>query len=200
MIETKSVDLERPVNWAGEVVHFTGVNDFHWAGVIDLPPLEQISFSPNLRSDIYILQGELIDHLGTSYVNGSFLSPGENRIFNSGPGGTRLFVYRGQDAPSRNSTALRPDQLDWYTGGAPGLKVASLYHAAHALMLVSWIRGTQMRFHHHSRGEEIFVLKGELRDERGHYPSGTWQRLPPGTGHAPYTETDTLILLRNGHL
>ena len=106
MIETKSVDLKRPVNWVGEVVHFTDVNDLRWAGVIDLPPLEQITFAPYVRSDIYILQGELIDHLGTSYVNGSFLSPGENRAFTSSPGGTRLFVYRDQDAPSDRDCQL----------------------------------------------------------------------------------------------
>lgn len=67
-------------------------------------------------------------------------------------------------------------------------------------MRVAWTRSSQMRFHNHSAGEEIFVLQGELCDQSGQYPAGTWWRLHPGTGHAPYSETDTLILLRNGHL
>ena len=80
------------------------------------------------------------------------------------------------------------------------MQVASLIGPDHELMLVVWSRGTHMRFHRHPQGEEIFVLQGELRDQHGCYPAGTWQRLHPGTGHAPYSETDTLILLRNGHL
>jgi anti-sigma factor ChrR (cupin superfamily) len=57
-----------------------------------------------------------------------------------------------------------------------------------------------MRFHQHPRGEEIFVLKGTLCDKYGRYAAATWQRFPPGTGHAPFAETETLIHLRNGYL
>ena len=200
MIETKSIDLERPVNRTGEIVNFTDVNDLRWAGIIDLTPWEQLPFDPNIRNDLYIIQGELIDRAGRGYSRGAFLSPNAGRTFISGSEGARLFAYRDRGVPSSDCIVVTPCQLDWHTGGALGMKVAALNNADHELMLVSWVRGTQMCFHRHLRGEEIFVLKGELRDQRGHYPAGTWQRLHPGTGHAPNAETDTLILLRNGHL
>ena len=200
MIETKSFDLGQPVNQAGEIVNFTDVNNLRWAGVVDLPPWGQPSLGTNIRNDLYILQGELMDRTGPSYTGGTFLSPNADRTYTAGPGGARLFAYRDRGTPLSSRAAVTPCQLHWRAGGTPGMKVASLIGTGNELMLVSWIRGTRMHFHRHPRGEEFFVLKGELHDQRGCYPAGTWQRLHPGTGHAPYSETDTLILLRNGHL
>ncbi len=199
VIETKSFNLEQPVNRIREIVHFTNVDDLHWAGIVDFPPWEQLPFDTNIYNDLYILQGELIDRTNPSYTSGAFLSPGANKTFTAGPEGARLFAYQDRGALPCDH-AMTSHQLDWHMGGTPDMKVASLIGVGHELMLVSWIRGTHMHFHRHPWGEEIFVLQGELRDERGHYPAGTWQRLHPGTGHAPYSETDTLILLRNGHL
>ncbi len=200
MIETKQIDVERPVNQTKEIVHFTDVNDMHWAGVINLPPSEPLLLTCDTRNDIYILQGELIDSVGSSYTRGAFLRPGVNSLFMAGSSGAKLFVYRDHHVLFSDEVAMKPEQLNWREGGAPGMRVASLGNAGESLMLVSWSRGSQMRFHNHPAGEEIFVLQGELCDQSGQYPAGTWLRLHPGTGHAPYSETDTLILLRNGHL
>ena len=201
MIETKSFDLALPMVPAGEVVSFTAANDACWSGMVDLPPWGQLPLDPGARSDLYILQGELIDNVALAYSCGAFISASVNGTFAAGPEGARLFTYRDRSsAPHNEHRTVKPGQLDWHTGGTPGMKVASLVGGGHSLMLVSWVCGTRMRFHRHPQGEEIFVLKGELMDQGGHYPAGTWQRLHPGTGHAPYSETDTLILLRNGHL
>ena len=200
MIETKQVDIQRPVNQIKEIVHFTDVNDPRWAGLINLPPGEPLLLTPNTCNDIYILQGELIDFGGSNYTSDTFLRPGMNSLFRAGSGGAKLFVYRDHNVASSGEMAIKPDQLNWHEGGAPGIRVAPLGNAGESLMLVAWSRGSQMRFHSHPAGEEIFVLQGELCDQSGQYPAGTWMRLHPGTGHAPYSETDTLILLRNGHL
>ena len=88
----------------------------------------------------------------------------------------------------------------WQQGGVRGMRIAPLIDDYYRLMLVSWSPNTNVPYHDHPRGEEIFVLKGELQDQRGRYPAGTWQRLHPGTGHSPHVTADTLILLRNGHL
>ena len=200
MIEMKWIDIEQPVNPTKEIVHFTGVNDMHWAGLITLPPGEFLLLALNTRNDIYILQGELIDHVASSYTCGAFLRPGVNRLYTAGSGGAKLFVYRDNNVSTSDEVAMKPEQLNWHEGGSPGMRIALLGNAGESLMLVAWSRGSQMRFHNHPAGEEIFVLQGELCDQSGQYPVGTWLRLHPGTGHAPYSETDTLILLRNGHL
>ena len=200
MIETKSFDLALPVVLTGAVVSFTVANDARSSGMVDLPPWKQLPFDPGARNDLYILEGELIDNAGPAYASGTFIRASANGTFTAGAGGARLFAYRDRSAPSADYAVVKPGQLDWHRGGTPGMKVASLAGGGHSLMLVSWLCGTRMRFHLHPEGEEIFVLKGELQDQGGHYPAGTWQRFHPGTGHAPYAETYTLILLRNGHL
>ena len=200
MIESKSIDLARPINQAGEVIHFTDAVDIHWAGIVDLHAHEQLPPNLSSRTDLYMLQGELIENPGLIHASGTFLRRGLGTTLMAGDQGARLFKYQDDSALPSNPVTITPSQLSWRQGGAVGMKVASLINADHRLMLVSWMRGTQMRSHEHPRGEEIFVLSGELRDQRGGYPAGTWQRLYPQTGHSPYSQTDTLILLRNGHL
>lgn len=200
MIETKTVELEKGVIHAEEVIDFTDVNDSRWAGIITLPAFRRLPLDPATRNDFYILQGDLIENLCLTHTTGTFLSRGINTSLSAGPQGAKLFRYLDRSDICNDHTTVTPDQLNWYKGGAFGMQVAPLSDKTHELMLVSWIRGTQMPFHRHSRGEEIFVLTGELQDQRGRYPAGTWQRLHPTAGHAPFVETETLILLRNGHL
>lgn len=59
---------------------------------------------------------------------------------------------------------------------------------------------TPFQPHTHHGGEEIYVIKGELLDENGHYPAGTWIRSPHLSSHNPYVEQDTLIWVKVGHL
>ena len=54
--------------------------------------------------------------------------------------------------------------------------------------------------HSHPGGEEVLVLEGELRDEFGIYPAGTWLRQPDGSRHAPYSETGCVLFVKRGHL
>jgi hypothetical protein len=46
-------------------------------------------------------------------------------------------------------------------------------------------------------GEEIFVIRGELADEHGTYPSHTWLLLPPGTSHCPRSASGCLLYVRS---
>ena len=200
MIEIKSIDLGQPISLTEKVIGFTAANDTRWAGIMDLPAHGQLLLNPNSHTDLYIIQGELIENSSLTYATGTFLSRDMNATLNAGPNGARLFKYQDSNVISSNHTTVIPSQLNWREGGAVGMKVASLINLPHELMLVSWSHDTRMRFHLHPQGEEIFVLRGELHDQHGRYPAGTWQRLHPETGHAPYSETDTLILLRNGHL
>jgi len=200
VIETKSIDLTRPVNQAGEVIGFMNAGDIHWAGIVDLPAHEYLTLDVSSLNDLYILQGELVENAGPVYTVGAFLRRSKKTELIAGPEGARLLKYRDRGAAPSDHATVTPSQLIWREGGAVGMKVASLVNANHRLMLVSWARGTQIRLHDHPRGEEIFVLTGELQDQHGRYPAGTWQRLYPETSHSPYSETHTLILLRNGHL
>ena len=43
-------------------------------------------------------------------------------------------------------------------------------------------------------------MSGQLKDEHGTYPCGTWLRSPPMSEHAPYAEQETLAWIKTGHL
>ena len=54
--------------------------------------------------------------------------------------------------------------------------------------------------HSHPGGEEIYVVKGVIKDEYDTYAAGTWLRQPPGTSHCPYAVEDALLWVKSGHL
>ncbi|MEM9256652.1 MAG: cupin domain-containing protein [Pseudomonadota bacterium] len=85
--------------------------------------------------------------------------------------------------------------------GQGALQVLPLHaHGTEQVALVRWPAGERFQPHTHFGGEEILVLSGELRDELGHYPAGTWLRSPHLSSHHPYVEEDTLIWVKVGHL
>ena len=49
-------------------------------------------------------------------------------------------------------------------------------------------------------GEEIFVIEGEIADEDGTYPKGSWLRSPDGARHDVRSETGAQIWVKTGHL
>ena len=62
--------------------------------------------------------------------------------------------------------------------------------------LVRFAAGSRFPEHTHDGGEEYLVLDGIFSDERGHYPSGTYVRNPPGSRHAPYTDNGCTLLVK----
>lgn len=199
MVETKSIDLDRSMSQESEIVNLSSADDLRWSAIISLPPQANVPLDTFAHNDMYVLKGSLIE-VANEFQAGAYLCRTTDKGLRAGDDGVTIFVYRDRVVKSIRERTIKPGDLEWYQGGVDGMAVAPLLNTYHRLMLVSWLPNTQVDFHMHPRGEEIFVLEGELIDQKGRYPAGTWQRLHPGTGHTPYTETKTLILLRNGHL
>ncbi len=62
--------------------------------------------------------------------------------------------------------------------------------------VVRYEAGAKFSEHTHPRGEEIFVLEGELSDESGAYPAGTYIRNPPGSRHSPFSSTGCKLFVK----
>lgn len=93
------------------------------------------------------------------------------------------------------------DDLNFENGGAPGVEFAQLHEFEdEAVKIVRWAKGSSYPKHLHEGGSETFILDGSLSDEHSHYPTGSWERTPPGWSHAPFSEEGCLAWVKTGHL
>ncbi len=153
--------------------------------------------------EILVLDGIFADEYG-DYPAGTFLmNPHDSRHSPRSESGCTLFVrlrqYPGEDRfRMLEDTTVRDD---WRPGVVVGLTVRPLYSQPgfpENIALVRWEPGTRFRRHTHWGGEEILVLEGELADEHGRYPAGTWIRSPHMSEHTPFSERGCLIYVRVG--
>ncbi|MEE4251610.1 MAG: cupin domain-containing protein [Alcanivoracaceae bacterium] len=90
--------------------------------------------------------------------------------------------------------------LDWESSPASGVWRKKLEReAAESGQVTSVVRyapGTRFSAHEHPLGEEILVLEGVFSDEHGHYPAGAYLRNPPGSCHAPFSDSGCIILVK----
>ncbi len=89
----------------------------------------------------------------------------------------------------------------WRPGAADGLSTCDLHHFGNERIRLScWQPGARYPSHDHPGGEEVFVMAGSIADEDGHYPTGTWFRLPEGSRHAPFSDEGCTLYVKTGHL
>jgi anti-sigma factor ChrR (cupin superfamily) len=90
--------------------------------------------------------------------------------------------------------------LAWVPSPAAGVMRKMLHRegdeVAKATSLVRYAADSRFEPHSHALGEEFLVLEGEFADEHGRYPVGTYVRNPPGSAHAPYTDTGCTIFVK----
>ena len=88
----------------------------------------------------------------------------------------------------------------WSASPEPGVERRMLERiggeVALATSIVRYRAGSRFTAHTHELGEEFLVLEGTFCDERGHYPPGTYVRNPPGSRHAPFSESGCVIFVK----
>jgi anti-sigma factor ChrR (cupin superfamily) len=88
----------------------------------------------------------------------------------------------------------------WVPSPEPGVERIMLERdgdeTARATSIVRYAPGSRFAAHEHARGEEFFVLEGELRDEHGVYPAGTYVRNPWGSRHAPFSPAGCTLFVK----
>ena len=100
--------------------------------------------------------------------------------------------------------ALQSQDLPWIDSPLPGVKRRLLERAggevARATSIVSYAPDSRFSLHPHALGEEILVLDGELEDEFGVYPAGTYIKNPPGSAHAPRSHPGCTLFVKLRHM
>jgi anti-sigma factor ChrR (cupin superfamily) len=154
-----------------------------------------------LGEEIFVLTGTFSDETGDFPAGSYFRNP---KGFVHSPfsvGGCELLVKLHQISPLDNKRITIDTNKQLWQPGYGRLKVKSLHHfETESVALVFWPAGEKFILHSHFSGEEIFVISGELIDEFGRYPKGTWIRSPHLSQHHPFVEEDTLIWVKTGHL
>jgi anti-sigma factor ChrR (cupin superfamily) len=112
----------------------------------------------------------------------------------------KLCQYRGA---GRERIVLDSQHLEWRPAETAGVTLKTLYsdpRFAERVMLERLEPGARVPNHSHPGGEEILVLAGELEDERGRYPRGTWVRNPPASAHAISSSRGAIALVHRDAL
>jgi anti-sigma factor ChrR (cupin superfamily) len=90
--------------------------------------------------------------------------------------------------------------LPWVPSPAAGVERRMLDRVggevARATSIVRYAPASRFPTHRHDEGEEFLVLDGVFSDARGDYPAGAYVRNPPGSDHAPWTETGCVIFVK----
>jgi anti-sigma factor ChrR (cupin superfamily) len=146
--------------------------------------------------EILVLSGTFSDERGDFQAGSYMLNPEGFVHAPFSNAGCLLFVklrqYRGRD---RERVLLQTNGAAWRER-APGVRSLTLYrssrHPEH-IRLTEIDPGAQVGPIVLPEGEEIFVVHGELTDERGTYPTHTWLRLPAGSSHRPRSASGCLL-------
>ena len=161
-------------------------------------------FSPHDHpkgEEILVLEGVFSDETG-DYPAGTYFRNPEG--FHHAPFSTEgcvLLVKLHQFQADDTQHVVINTQSASFRPGSGNLQVLPLHqHGSEQVALVRWPAGEYFQAHSHFGGEEIYVISGELRDEHGSYPQGTWIRSPHMSGHRPFVDEDTLIWVKVGHL
>jgi anti-sigma factor ChrR (cupin superfamily) len=186
----------------GEVARATSL--VRYAPASAFPPHEHA-----LGEEFLVLDGIFSDERG-DYRAGTYVRnpPGSHHSPRTAPG-CMIFVKLRQMTPGQEPRVVIDTRtVPWDRGEMAGHARIGLYAASHDSAIHDAERVTMERLDAGAAlaaadcaaGEEIFVLSGELRDERGAYGPGTWIRNPAGYRRCLRSTTGVTYWAKRGHL
>lgn len=151
--------------------------------------------------EIFVLDGVFSDEHG-DYPAGSYLlnPDGTSHAPRSRDGCTLFVRLRQYAGANRMQLAMNTGALQWQPR-APGIWHKPLYRQGGYREWSALLRfdpGAEGPLHDHPAGEEMFVIDGDISDDDGDYPAGTWLRSPPGSSHRIRSETGAVLLVQFG--
>ena len=161
-------------------------------------------FSPHDHpkgEEILVLEGVFSDETGDYPAGTYFRNPQGFRHAPFSTQGCVLLVKLHQFQTDDTHHVVIDTHSAPFRPGSGKLQVLPLHqHGSEQVALVRWPAGEHFQAHSHFAGEEVYVIRGEFKDEHGSYPQGTWIRSPHMSRHKPYVDKDTLIWVKVGHL
>jgi anti-sigma factor ChrR (cupin superfamily) len=91
-------------------------------------------------------------------------------------------------------------EMSWLDSPSAGIQRKMLERdgdeVARATSFVRYAPGSRFSRHLHELGEELFVLDGEFCDQSGRFGPGSYIRNPPGSAHAPWSESGCVLFVK----
>jgi anti-sigma factor ChrR (cupin superfamily) len=151
-----------------------------------------------LGEEILVLEGTFSDETGDYPAGTYFRNPEGFRHAPFSVDGCLILVklHQFQEGDARH-VSIDTQAADWKETSL-GVKVLQLHEfGQEQVRLIGLPAGASLE---HEAGEEIFVINGELVDDDGNYPVGTWVRNPIKAKQSLAAELQTLIWIKTGHL
>ena len=151
--------------------------------------------------EIFVLSGTFSDERG-DYPEGTYIrNPPGSMHEPFSRDGCILFVKLNQFKKGDDQAVVIETKKSAWQPGRGNLKVMPLHqYETESTALVKWPAHEKFVPHAHFGGEEIFVVSGTFKDEHGTYPARTWIRSQHLSGHHPWVDEETIILVKTGHL
>ncbi len=152
--------------------------------------------------EFFVLEGVFSDESGDYSAGWYVRNPiGSSHRPHTRSGTTILVKLRqfqiGDDEYVRTDT----HSGNWSPGEAEGVTIMALHaFGTERVSLARLAPGTRMSERAYAKGVEMFVLDGEIGDEHGVYPEGTWIRCPSGFSHRLTSSSGASLLVKSGHL
>lgn len=151
--------------------------------------------------EIFVLDGVFADEHG-EYPAGTYLLNPQG--FNHAPfskQGCVLFV-KLQQYPGTEHITIDTKSADWPDTGVPGLRLLRCTTTAGARPCAWPVshRAAACRRTIMWAAKSFFVIAGEVADEFGAYPAGTWIRQPDASRHEPVSAQGATLYVKRGHL
>jgi quercetin dioxygenase-like cupin family protein len=149
-----------------------------------------------LGEEIVVLSGTFSDARGDFGAGSYMLNP---EGFSHAPfsvEGCLLFVKLRQYPGLDREVVLANVTEGTWQERAPGARSLTLYRSPRYpehIRVTELAPGARLGPIELPEGEEVFVLRGELEDEHGRYPTHTWLRFAPGSVHAPRSAGGCLL-------
>ena len=112
-----------------------------------------------------------------------------------------MIMNENLNADLTKRAIMHAANMEWQPSPSLGVWRKRFYRdgPAEAGIVTSIVRydaASEFSTHHHSGGEEIFVLEGVFSDERGDYPPGTYLLNPDGTSHATFSKDGCTLFVK----
>lgn len=136
-----------------------------------------------LGEEFLVLEGVFSDERG-DYPKGTYVRnpPGSSHTPRTAPGCIILVKLRQMPLTETQRIVVDTTTAAWNSSAVKGHTFMPLYtspETGETVAIEKLEAGTRVTSS--ARGEEIFVLSGDLSDENGDYSPGFWIRNPPGS-------------------